>query len=91
MLENIAWLAKHVESLRIELEALGKQTKKSVKRKSAPSLMSENGNIPQDDKEKQNRLEGKLLHAFSVPDVKCTSVRQRTGKSRRQYRLNRFC
>ena len=46
MLEKIAELAKHVESLWIEGEALGKQKEPVGREKQGSGLVSENGNVP---------------------------------------------
>ena len=46
VLEKIAELAKHVESLWIEGEALGKQKEPVGREKQGSGLVSENGNVP---------------------------------------------
>lgn len=71
LLEKIAELATHVESLQIEVELVEKQ-KEPVREQQGSGLMSEPGNVPHNDKWKQNmswnaNCDLSLLHAFTLP------------------------
>lgn len=72
LIEKIAGLATHVESLQIEVELVEKQKEQVRGEQQGSGLMSEPGNVPHNDKWKQNMSWNvncylSLLHAFTLP------------------------
>lgn len=82
----------HLESLQIEIEVLRKQ-KDSLGEQQASGLVSETGNLPHKERERQTRLRSKLLPS-PVPSNFTASCPEKVCETRcrkeqeRQYRDN---